>query len=83
MVGAGESYEWGGGMTRGELELAWAYDRILYYGAAPIKIQQLSSPWCRSEFVVICSAINPKGRQWRCSFDELSAIPHKCVGGEG
>lgn len=64
-------------MTRGELNLAWAYDRVLYHGLIPVKVKQLCSPWSKAETVVVKSVKNPKGRTWKCSFSELSAIPIK------
>lgn len=66
-------------MTRGELELAHAYDRVLYYGQTKVKVQQICSFWSKAETVTVRSVSNPKGRQWRCSFDELSAIPSQAV----
>lgn len=64
-------------MTRGELEVCWSYDRTLYLGAIPVKIHQVCSAWSSAETVVVQSATNPKGRQWRCSFEELTAVPVK------
>lgn len=64
-------------MTRGELEIAWSFDRTLYHGSTPVKIQQICSFWSKAETAVVKSAKNPKGRTWRCSFAELSAAPIK------
>lgn len=66
-------------MTRGELEIAWSFDRTLYYGEVPVKIQQLCSYWSKADTAIVKSIRNPKGRQWRCSFDELSATPTQTV----
>lgn len=66
-------------MTRGELDLAHAFDRVIYYGQAKVKIHQICSYWSKAETVTVQSVTNPKGRQWKCSFTELSAIPSQAV----
>lgn len=60
-------------MTRGELELAWAYNRTIYHGETPVRIQQLCSCWSKAETAIVVSVTNPKGQQRKCSFQELSA----------
>lgn len=66
-------------MTRGELELAHSYDRVLYYGHTKVKIQQICSYWSKAETVTVRSVSNPKERQLKCSFAELSAVPSQSV----
>lgn len=64
-------------MTRGELELAWAYNRTLYHGKTPVRIQQLCSCWSKADTAIVVPVTNPKGQQRKCSFQELSAVISK------
>lgn len=64
-------------MTRGELEIAWSYNRTLYHNETPVKIYQLCSYWSKSETAVVKPATKSKDKQWRCGFEELSAIPRR------
>jgi hypothetical protein len=64
-------------MTQGELALACCYERTLFYGTIPVKVVQMPFPRSKSHAVVVRSALNPRGRQWRADFEELSAIPRR------
>lgn len=67
-------------MTRGELTIFHSRARTLYYGAVPVVVVQLPDYFDKSEAAFIRSAQNQKGRWWRASFDELSAMPSPRTG---
>lgn len=67
-------------MTRGELAIFRSHNRTLYYGTAAVVVIQLPDYFDKSEVAVIRSAQNQKGRWWRASFEELSAIPSPSTG---